>query len=160
MIDKWITEFRKKDVTAMNFDITNLSGIHPKIKNEFEAAKRASQTKTTILDACLYIANNSAWGNKQTSVLNSATVKDFEETIKSLEAKDLKFFMCHFIEMRLQPQAYTSSFGSAIDHFIEACGNISIDSNFKRLSNLIVILFEDGKLGSELRRADNVIEKA
>ncbi|GAC1610389.1 MAG: hypothetical protein NVS3B3_19050 [Aquirhabdus sp.] len=159
MIDAWVTAFKTKKYDNIDFDNFYHRPIHPKIKAEFELTRATSQAKATIFEACSHIVMNSGWGDKQVKILEAASVKDFEDTIKTLEVEDLRLFMSKFIEMRLQSQAYESHFGLAIKHFIEACRNISNDSNFKRLGELITILFEDARLGSELSRPDNSIEK-
>jgi hypothetical protein len=150
MVDNWIVAFRARAVEGFDFHNMFQRPIHPRIKAEFDAAKAAAHTKTTVFEACEWVAKNSGWGHKQEAVMKSATVQDFEATIKSLDAENLKLFMCRFVDMCVNRATYQQHFGKATDHFIEACRNICAAPGSGRLGGLIKLLFEDAKLLAEL----------
>lgn len=96
------------------------------------------------------IAKHSSWGSRQEMAMNSATAADFEQTIKTLDIPDLKIFMRKMLELCSQEQNYKSHFGSAMDHFAEACRNIAQDPNSSRLGELVKRLFSHAKLSHKL----------
>ena len=83
--------------------------------------------------------------------MKSASVADFEVTIKSLEIENLRLFMCRFLDMCVHKGTYQPYFGSAMEHFTQACRNIVSDSSQARLGALITLLFKDAKIESELK---------
>lgn len=151
IVDNWIAAFRAKDSDVGDFDNFWSKPIHPRIQAELDAQKAAAQAKTTVFDACEYVAKNSGWGPKQEAAMKSASVADFEATIKSLEIADLRLFMCRFLDMSVHKGAYQPHFGSAMDHFTQACRNIVSDPSQARLGALITLLFRDAKLELELK---------
>lgn len=157
MIDNWIAIFRARD--NQNFEFENFFNhrIHPRIQAEFDAVTADIQSTTTIYDACKHIGQHSGWGSKQERVMKSASVQEFEATIRSLDADDLRYFMIRFLGFCSQRTSYQSHFGSAIDHFVEACRKICADSNSGRLSGLIKLLFKDAKLESELNPSPLIV---
>lgn len=82
--------------------------------------------------------------------MRSATVADFESTIKNLGMDDFRTFMNRMLEMRIQRSNYDSHFGSATDHFVEACRNIACAADAGRLGTLIKRLFDEASFGFEL----------
>ncbi len=83
--------------------------------------------------------------------MKSASVADFEATIKSLEVENLRLFMCRFLDMCVHKETYQPHFGSAMDHFTQACRNIVSDLSQARLGALITLLFKDANIESELK---------
>jgi len=82
--------------------------------------------------------------------MKSASVQEFEAIIRSLDPDDLRYFMIRFLGYCAQRTTYQPHFGSAMEHFIEACRRICVDPNSGRLSGLIKLLFTDAKLESEI----------
>ena len=159
IVNNWIAAFRKRDVQNVSFENFFQQPIRPRIEAEFNAAKAAAKAKITVFEACKHIAKNNGWGHKQEAVMRAAMPRDFEATIKSLDADDLKLFMLRFLDMCVHRSTYQAHFGSATDHFIEACGNIYSDPGSGRLGGLIKLLFKDAKLESELvRRCSSAAE--
>lgn len=156
IVDKWIASFRSKNPDFSDFDNFFRQPIHPRIQAALDELKAAAQAKTTVFDACEYVAKNSGWGNKQEVAMKSASVADFEATIKSLEVNDLRLFLCRFVDMCVHKGTYLSHFGSAMDHFTQACRNITADPNQARLGALIKLLFKDAKIESELNLPEAV----
>ena len=150
IIDEWIVSFRSKNPDVSDFDNFWRRPIHPRILAELDSLKAASQAKTSVFDACEYVAKHDAWGHKQEAAMKAASVADFEATIKSLEIANLRLFLCRFVDMCVNKGTYLSHFGSAMEHFTQACQNITADPNQARLGALIKLLFEEGKIGSEL----------
>jgi hypothetical protein len=151
IVDKWIAAFRAKNSDVGDFDSFWRRPIHPRIQAELDAQKAAAQAKTTVFDACEYVAKNSGWGHKQETAMKSASVADFEATIESLEIENLRLFMCRFLDMCVHKGTYQPHFGSAMDHFTQACRNIVSDPSQARLGALITLLFKDAKMESELK---------
>jgi len=150
IVDRWIDFFRSKNSDVSDFDNFFRGPIHPRIQTELDALKAAAQAKTTIFDACEYVAKNGGWGRKQEAAMKSASVVDFEATIHSLGMDDLRLFLCRFVDMCVHKGTYLAHFGSAMDHFTQACRNITADPNQARLGALIKLLFKDAKIESEL----------
>lgn len=154
ILGAWIKSFREKDTDIGEhddfFDNFFRRPIHPRIQAELDRLKAAAQAKTTIFDACKFVAQNNGWNHKQEIAMRSATVADFEFTIKSLAIGELKSFLCKFVEMCAHSGTYQPHFGSATDHFTQACRNIIVDPNLARLGALIRLLFKDAGIESEL----------
>jgi hypothetical protein len=150
LLNNWIAAFKPQ--TGKDYDSENFfhRKLHPLIKEKFDAIKATDQAETTIFEACEQIVQNNGWSQRQEMVLRAATVKDFEEAIKSLEADQLRLFMCKFLELCVHHEKYISHFGTAMQHFIEACKNINSDPNTGRLPQLIQFLFKDAKLSPQL----------
>lgn len=154
MIKRWVEEFRAKNIANFDEDNHFHRPIHPLIQAEFSAIQAKAQAKTTVFDACNFIAKHSGWGSREEMVMKSASVKDFEATIKLLDIPDLRVFMRKMLELRIQKQTYLAHFGSAMDYFTEACRNIARDPQSGRLGKLIRELFKDAKLVDQLDADD------
>ncbi len=150
MLNNWLTAFKEKQHENFAFENFWNQPIHPAIQAAFDAEKAKAQTKSTIFEACKHIATQNGWGQKQEATLKTATVQDFEWTIRTLEASDLRVFMLKFLEMCVQAEHYKKNFGSATDNFLVACRNIYSDQTAPRLSKLIDLLLKDAKLQSQL----------
>lgn len=150
IVDKWIASYQSKNPDFSEVDNFFRQPIHPRIQAVLDELKAAAQAKTTVFDACEYVAKNSGWGHKQEVAMKSASVADFEATIKSLEVNDLRLFLCRFVDMCVHKGTYLPRFGSAMDHFTQACRNITTDPDQARLGALIKLLFKDAKIESEL----------
>ncbi|AVS65175.1 hypothetical protein C8245_05170 [Paracidovorax avenae] len=160
MIDAWIAAFKASNPEVGDFENFWHRPIHPRIKAELDALKAAAQAKTTVFDACEYVAKNSGWGHKQEAAMKSASVADFDATIKSLEVDDLRLFLCRFVDMCVHKGTYAPHFGSATDNFTQACRNIVADPGQARLGALITLLFKGAKIESELVAPTNVAAAA
>lgn len=160
IVDKWIASYQSKNPDFSEVDNFFRQPIHPRIQAVLDELKAAAQAKTTVFDACEYVAKNSGWGHKQEVAMKSASVADFEATIKSLEVNDLRLFLCRFVDMCVHKGTYLSHFGSAMDHFIQACRNITTDPDQARLGALIKLLFKDAKIESELNLPEAVTQAA
>lgn len=150
MVDKWIESVRSKNPDFSNFGNPLHQPIHPRIEATIDELKMADQAKITIIQAFKYVAKEKAWDNKHEIALNSATVADFEATIKSLEVDDLKIFLSGFVKMITIKKIYESSFESAMDNFTEACRNITTDPNQIRLGTLIKRQFKNARIEADL----------
>jgi len=157
MINNWIEIFRARD--NQNFEFENFFNhpIHPCIQDEFDKVTADLESTTTIYDACKHIGQHGGWGSKQERVMKSASVQEFEATIMSLDGDDLRYFMIRFLGFCSQRTSHLSHFGSAMDHFVEACRKICANPNSGRLSVLIKLLFKDAKLESELNPSPSIV---
>jgi hypothetical protein len=124
--------------------------VHPDIKAEFAVIQGRAQAKMTVFDACMHIIEHNGWGTPQEVAMKTATAGEFESTIRSLDADDLRSFMRRMLEMRLQRQLYDPHFGSATERFVEACRNIVLDPASGRLGTLIKNLFISANIGAEV----------
>jgi hypothetical protein len=91
---------------------------------------------------CMQIIRNRGWGTLQEMVMRSATSADFEKVIRNMEIENLSHFMRGMIGMLLNKAAYDAQFGTATDHFMEACRTIVSDIDSPRLGSLIKRIFD------------------
>lgn len=151
IIDGWIKAFRSRNPTTVNDENPFNNPLHPKIQAEFAAIKATAQANATVVDACMHIIENGGWGTLQEVAMRRATMADFEIVIREMEDLDkLRRFMRRMIEMRLQRSTYDPHFGTATEHFVEACRTIANDTTSPRLAGLIQRLFSGTALASEL----------
>ena len=150
IVDAWIAAFVAGDHRDVEDDNPFNNPIHPDIKAAFDAAKARVQASATLVDACIDIIDNSGWGKLQEVVMMRATAADFDAAIRAMDIDTLRRFMRRMIEMRLQRATYDTHFGTATQHFIDACRAILNDSNSPRLAALIKKLFASTALAVEL----------
>lgn len=150
IVDAWIAAFEAGDRHYVEDDNPFNNPIHPSISAAFNAAKARVQTNTTVVAACIHIIDNGAWGTLQQVAMKQATAADFEVAIRGMDIETLRRFMRRMIEMRLQRATYDAHFGTATQHFVDACRAISNDSNSPRLAALIKRLFARTALAMEL----------
>lgn len=154
IVDAWIAAFKAsghhdvEDDNAFNNPLNK--PIHPDIVAVFNATKARTQASATVVDACMNIINNSGWGTLEEVAMRRATAADFEAAIRGMDKDTLRRFMWRMIEMRLQRTTYDAHFGTATQHFIDACRAISNDPNSPRLAALIKKLFARTALAAEL----------
>jgi len=164
IVSAWITAFQAGNHRDIEDDNPFNNPIHPNIKSALDAAKVRVHASTTVVDACLDIINNSGWGTLQEMAMKRATVEDFDAAIRGMDIDTLRRFMRRMIEMSLQRATYDAHFGTATQHFIEACRAISNDANSPRLAVLIKKLFERTALVAEVTslptvQAEPVVER-
>ena len=150
IIDGWIAAFRAQEHERINDENPFNRPLHQAITAEFAALNAQAQARTTVLDACTYVIENSGWGTMQEVTMKGASATDFESAIRNMEIDKLRRFMRRMIEMRLQRQTYDSHFGTATERFVEACRTISNDPGSSRLAGLVKRLFAGTALASEL----------
>lgn len=163
IVDGWVAAFEAGEHPNIEDDNPFNNPIHPDIKAAFAAAKSHVQSSATVVDVCMDIINNSGWGTLQEVVMKRATAADFETAIRGMDIDKLRRFMRRMIEMRLQRATYDAHFGSATQHFIDACRAISNDSSTPRLAALIKNLLSSTALAAELstpaaEQADAVVK--
>lgn len=149
IIDAWIANYSAGECHISGDNDPFNNQIHPDIKTVFEAAKTLAQTSTTVVEACTYIINNGGWGTLQEVAMKRATTADFDAAIRGMDVTTLRIFMRQMIEMSLQRANYDKYFGTATQHFMDACIAISNDTNSPRLAELIKKLFERTTLAAE-----------
>ena len=150
IVDAWIVAFGEGDHHHVKDDNPFNNPIHPDIQAAFDAAKASVQANATVIYACMDIIDNSGWGTLQEVAMKRATASDFEAAIRGMDIDKLRRFMRRMIEMRLQRTTYDSHFGTATQHFIDACRAISNDPNSPRLADLIKNLISRTALAAEL----------
>lgn len=150
IVDAWVSAFAAVDRYDGDDDNPFNNPIHPDIKAAFDAAKSRVQASATVIDACLDIIDKSGWGTLQEVAMKRATAADFEVAIRGMDIETLRRFMRRMIEMRLQRATYDAHFGTATQHFMDACRAISSDPNSRRLASLITKLFARTALAPEL----------
>ncbi|MFY2819566.1 KAP family NTPase [Achromobacter xylosoxidans] len=153
MVDHWIRVFRQQSAHEDNDnDLLHVLGrpIHPRVQAELDAAKAAAHAKLTVVDAVRDITEKSGWGSRETAIMTSATVKDFELALTTLEGDSFKHFVCRCVDMCMHRTTYDTHFGTALSHFIKACQNICADPAQLRLSRTLKMLFKDARLQGAL----------
>lgn len=150
IVDAWIAAFEARDDHYVEDDNPFNNPIHPDIKAAFDAAKASIQASTTLVETCIDIIDNRGWGTLQEVVMKRATVADFDAAIRGMDIDSLRRCMRRMIDMRLQRATFDAHFGTATQHFIDACRAISNDSNAPRLAGLIKKLFASTALAAEL----------
>ena len=161
IIDGWIEAYRKSNPSTVNDENPFANPIHPKIQTEFDAIKATAHANATVVEACMYIIENSGWGTLQEVALGRATVADFEAAIRNMEdLGKLARFMRQMIKMRLQPEVFDPHFGTATERFVEACRAIVNDAASPRLASLVHRLFHGTPLASELSPSSQAADQA
>ena len=150
IVDGWIAAFKVRKHEQVNDENPFNRALHKAIAAEFAAVNAQAQARTTVLDACMYVIENSGWGTMQEVAMKGASAADFESAIRNMEIDKLRRFMRRMIEMRLQRQTYDVHFGTATERFVEACRAIAHDPASSRLAGLINRLFVGTALASEL----------
>ncbi len=151
IIDAWIEAYRKIDPSTVSDDNPIGNSLHPKIQTELGKIKATAQARASVVEACMYICENSGWGTLQEVALSRATVADFEAAIRDMQDLDkLRRFMGQMKKMRLQREMYDSHFGTATEHFVAACRVIANDAASPRLASLVKRLFDGTPIASEL----------
>ncbi|SCK42617.1 hypothetical protein VAR608DRAFT_4086 [Variovorax sp. HW608] len=150
IVSAWIAAFAAGDHHDVEDDNPFNNPIHPDIKAAFDAAKARVQANATVVDACMDIINDNGWGTLQEVAMKRATAADFEAAIRGMEIDKLRRFMRRMIEMRLQRATYDVHFGTATQHFVDACRAISNDPNSPRLAALVKKLVSRTALAAEL----------
>lgn len=59
MVNNWVAAFRANLGQDFEYDNFFNRSLHPLIKAEFDLAKTQAQAKTTVYEACAYVAKNS-----------------------------------------------------------------------------------------------------
>lgn len=151
IVDGWIAAFKATNPTEVNDENPFNNPLHPKIQQTFSDIRAEAHANATVVDACMDIIANNGWGAVQEVAMRRATAADFEDAIRDMQDLDqLRRFMRRMIEMRLQREVYDRHFGSATEHFIEACRSIANDATSSRLAGLIRRLFAGTALAAEL----------
>lgn len=152
-LTEWISAFRRKNSEDAELPyLYQGNNLHPLIRAEFEKVKCVVQAKTSVYDACCYLAEHNAWGERQNIAFKSATVQDMEATIKNRAIPDMRFFISKMMDICINKELYEKQFGSAMDNFIQACNNIVQDPQSGRLRNVIEFVFDGSPLESLLER--------
>lgn len=149
-VNYWVDAFKAKNLQEA--ELGNMFGrrIHPRIQGAFHEINNKAQANTTVLEACKHIVKNSGWGTRQELAMKTATVNDFEATIRNASINDLQKFMSKMLDLCANKEAYVTHFGSAMDNFTDACRRIVQDAHSPRLAKLVKILFADTKISGQL----------
>ena len=152
LIQAWIVAFQAKGGKAPNDENPFGNPLHPDIKSAFDAANAHAQSQATVVEACHHIIEQSGWGTMQEVVMRRSTAGDFEAVIREMNVEELPKFMRRMIQMRLQRGTFDPHFGSATEHFMEACRAIANDKSPEsaRLAKLMKRLFAKTVLAKEL----------
>ncbi len=149
-VDCWVKAFKAKNLQEA--ELGNVFGrkIHPQIEAEFKAINNKAQANTSVLEACKHMVDKSGWGTRQELAMKTATVDDFEVTIRNAAIPDLQILMRKMLELCVNKVTYVAHFGSATDNFVEACRHIAQDAHSLRLAKLVKLLFADAKISGQL----------
>jgi hypothetical protein len=148
MIDACIEQLRREAPEyPLRFE-TVMDGLHPRIRQEYEALAKRSLAKRSLPSVIQSIVEKSGWGEEENAVMRSASPGDFESAIRGLTGEDLKLFLLKNIEIYLSRAQYQQHFGSAMDNFLTACKALA--SKNDRLAYVIRSAFGRSNLGSVL----------
>ncbi|WP_454757211.1 P-loop NTPase fold protein [Cupriavidus campinensis] len=153
MVDHWIGAFQQRShYQEDGSDFLNAlrGSVHPRVRAALDAAKATVHAKLTVVDAVRAIIDKSAWGHREVAIMTRATVQDFELALRTLEGDGFKHFVCRCVDMCMHRAMYDTHFGTALNHFIEACRNICADPAQRRLSRTLKMLFAEAKLSATL----------
>lgn len=147
-INKWVKHNQSTSDLNIPFDYK----LHPKIQEHLDAMTEECNAKKSVLDVVLYIYAHSSWSTVHSSVLKKATTDDFEYAIRNTEnIEDFKDFMLQMTEFAMNRTSHNQTFGTAVEHFIQACKNIVNNPDETRLGSIIKTIFENRKLEVELK---------
>jgi hypothetical protein len=148
MIDACIEQLRREAPEyPLRFE-TIMDGLHPRIRQEYEALAKRSLEKRSLPSVIQSIVEKSGWGEEENSVMRSASPGDFESAIQGLTGEDLKLFLLKNIEFYVSRGQYQQHFGSAMDNFLAACQSLANKND--RLALVIRGAFVRANLGSVL----------
>lgn len=151
IIKSWTEAFKATNPTTVNYRNSFNKPLHKDIQAVFDAVRENAESSFSVLDACMEIIESRGWGSLQEMAMRRATVEDFDIIIREFEDIDkFQLFMHRMIEMRLQRSTYDPHFGTATQHFVEACRGIANDQATPRLARLITRLFTEAALAFEL----------
>lgn len=152
VIQAWNAAFQARGGHAPDDDNPFGNPLHPDIQRTWDVAAAQQQAQTSVVEACNYIIEHSAWGTLQEVAMKRATADDFESAIREMDIEDLPKFMRRMIQMRLQRGTYDQHFGHATERFMEACRTIANDQSPEsdRLAKLMKRLFAKTALVTEL----------
>jgi hypothetical protein len=148
MIDSCVEQLRlDAPVAPLRFE-TVMDGLHPRIKQEYQALAKQSIAKRSLPGVIKSIVENSGWGEEENTVLRTSTPGEFEAAIRSLTGDDLKLFLLKNIEIYMNRGQYQQHFGSAMDSFVTACKSLSTKND--RLAFVIRGAFTRANLSAVL----------
>lgn len=151
IVAAWISAFKGRKHDEVDDDNTFGRYIHPQIAAEITAMKNTIHSGMSVLDACLHIIENSGWGTRHEIALRRATADDFEAEIRKMDPALLGRFLRRMLQMRLQKERYDEHFGTATEHFVEACRKIANDPTSERLGSIVTRVFESVRLAANLK---------
>jgi hypothetical protein len=129
MIESCVQQLsREAPEVPLRFE-TAMDGLHPRIKQEYEALAKRSMAKRSLPGVIKTIVENNGWGEEENTVLRTSTPGDFEAAIRSLSGDDLKLFILKNIELYMNRGQYQQFFGSAMDSFVAACKSLATNSD-------------------------------
>ena len=77
IIDGWVATFKTQKHDRINNENPFNRPLHKDIVAEFAAINSQAQARTTVLDACTFVIENSGWGTMQEVAMRGATAADF-----------------------------------------------------------------------------------
>jgi hypothetical protein len=156
MVTSWVEQLLAKvaepEADSSQFILDNWVNrpLHPSIRAAFVTAENLVKKPKTLLDTCLYLAENNGWNSSDEVVMKLATVSDYEKTILDLRGEQLKIFMLKNMDIYVNYSTDEKHFGSAPANFVEACRRICNNRAGTRWASLIKDVFDDSKLGDDL----------
>jgi hypothetical protein len=156
MVSLWVDQLREMAAApgakSGEFVLDNWTGraLHPLIVAAFAEARGRVEQPRTLLDVCLYLAKSDGWGTSEEAVMQTATVDDFTRTILSVRGQQLKLFLFKNLDIYANHGTYARHFGSAPQHFLEACKRIRSERAGTRWASLIEYVFKDANLETDL----------
>jgi hypothetical protein len=155
MIELCVQQLRREaPEVPLRFE-TVMDGLHPRIKQEYEALAKQGVAKRSLPGVIKSIVESSGWGEEENTVLRASTSGDFEAAIRSLTGDDLKLFLLKNIEIYMNRGQYQQHFGSAMDNFVAACKSLA--TNNDRLAFVIRGAFTRANLSAALGGESTIV---
>ncbi|GAB5101387.1 P-loop NTPase fold protein [Caballeronia sp. HLA56] len=150
IVQTWIERFREQaEPVSMDEDAFGRK-LHPDIIMEYARTEDRRLAKATLWETVRDIVVKSGWGTREQMILQKATAAEFEHVIRTLPMDERAFFLRQMLRMRIERANYDRHFGSATQHFADACRAIASSTPPGRLGGLITRLFNDAGIGEEL----------
>jgi hypothetical protein len=160
MLNLWIASFKTRNLNNFSDENPFKQKVHPSIQAEFDAIIVNAETKITVFDAIEDFFKNNGWGLRHELAICTATVEDFEATIKTIEIKKLQFFMRKMLELTATGNSWQPHVVDSTTLFVKACNNIIRDSSLVRLAALIEKQFLKAGIGHLIVQVDQVSEQS
>lgn len=145
MLERWIAHFKSNYVDSGRDRNPFRNKLHPAIQAAFDEIDAKVTSKISVLDVSKLLYEERSWGPREQEVMRAATVTDFEDAIKSALPSDRRILMIKMLELTKDSASYKESFGTATEHFTQACKRIILEQAPNRLGQIIKIEF--GKAG-------------
>jgi hypothetical protein len=141
-LDKWASSLpgrcEYQNLTATD-QINDFDQLRPGVKAALQTMLPALSSKLTLAEAMANIVYG-RWGSRETQAVESATLKDYISTIRSLKHMELKNFLEEHVKWH-GAQLGNEYFPNGVKNFVQACRAICLTEPTGRLTGMIRRVF-------------------